>query len=49
MSLPVLLNRHTRVMKAVIAADTGEYSVFDLSGEELEKAFAKSLAHADRA
>ena len=38
-----------RIMKAVIAADTGEYSVFDLSGEELEKAFAKSLAHAYRA
>lgn len=34
-----------RIMKAVIAADTGEYSVFDLSGEELEKAFTKSLAH----
>ena len=38
-----------RVMKAVIAADTGEYSVFDLSGEELEKAFTKSLAHTYRA
>lgn len=38
-----------RIMKAVIAADTGEYSVFDLSGEELEKAFTKSLAHTYRA
>lgn len=33
------------VMKAVVAKDTGNMSVFDLSGEALEKAFAKSLAH----
>lgn len=37
-----------RIMKAVIVADTGEYSVFDLSGEALEKAFAESLAHTYR-
>lgn len=39
----------TRVMKAVVASDTGSFSVFDLSGEALEKAFTKSLAHAYRA
>lgn len=34
------------VMKAVIAMDKGPMTVFDLSGEALEKAFAESLAHA---
>ncbi len=34
------------IMKAIVAKDTGEMSVFDLSGEALEKAFVKSLAHA---
>lgn len=34
------------VMKAVIAMDKGSMTVFDLSGEALEKAFAESLAHA---
>lgn len=34
------------VMKAVIAHDTGSMTVFDLSGEALEKAFIESLAHA---
>lgn len=34
------------VMKAVIALDTGSMTVFDLSGEALEKAFVESLAHA---
>lgn len=38
-----------RIMKAVIAADTCECSVFDLSGEALEKAFTKSLVHTYRA
>ena len=33
-------------MKAVIALDTGSMTVFDLSGEALEKAFVESLAHA---